>query len=341
MLVVAFQLIVPSPRLYCTMTTPSLKRIAGLLLIVFVVAAGCRRKDNDDNANVTPVITAEVQQLNSSTDESSVQSELDDATNSVEAYMDENDGALRRTDGTNNFFGSWRCGGGVTIDTSMVGGFALVFNNSSCGTRVRNGRIEVKLTSGTRWTDRNAVLETRYVNYTVTRPVHGTNRTISINGYHKIENVNGGRVIFATSTNAIVHKVRGVIAVDLDNGGARQWQVYRRVTYTTNSNGLNVSIAGDTTIGNLSNLLILGINRYDQQFSVRLTSPLVSNANCGFWKPVSGERLHTTTSSNQIIVKMGLNSAGTAVAPGACATHYSIEPGAQNAIRWTKHVIAY
>lgn len=321
---------------------PALKnlKVVLFLMALAVVTVSCNRKNADDP--VTPVITAEVQQLNSSTDESSVQSELDDATNSVEAYMDENDGALRRTDGTNNFFGSWRCNGGVTIDTSVVGGFALVFNNSSCGTRVRNGRIEVRLIVGNRWSDRNAVLDIRFVNYTVTRPVNGVNRTIALNGYHLIHNVNGGRVVLATATNRIVHNIRGVLQVDFDNGGARRWNVYRRVTYSVVNNALTVTVAGDTTIGNLTNVVMAGFNRYDYDFNVRLTSPIVSNSTCGFWRPISGERIYTSNNgSNQIIVKMGLNSTGTAVAPGTCATHYSIEPGAQNAIRWTKRVIAY
>lgn len=321
---------------------PALNKLNAVLFLMAlaIVTVSCNRKNTDDP--VTPVITAEVQQLNASTDETSVQAEMDDASNSVEAYMDENDGALRRDNGTNNLFGSWRCGGGVTLDTSISRGFALIFSNSACGTRIRSGRIEVRLIAGNRWTDRNAVLETRFVNYTVTRPVNGANRSITINGYHHITNVNGGRVVLATSANRVIHKVRGVLQVNLDNGGARRWNVYRRVTYSASNNVLTVTVAGDTTIGTLTNIVLAGFNRYDYDFNVRLTNPIVSNSTCGFWRPVSGERIYTANSgSNQISVKMGLNSAGTAVAAGTCATHYSIEPGAQNAIQWSKRVIAY
>lgn len=321
----------------------TVKLIALAVVLMFGLDA-CRRRD--DQTPTAAEVTEELRQINSSTDESTVSGEVDDLTNAAEAFLAENNNRLMRTpagdqDMTVANFGNWRCGG-ITAD-SVIGTrnqYTLIFNNNVCNGRTRNGRIHIRLTSGTRWTDAGAVLQIEFDNMTISRPVNGTTRNIVVNGAHTITNVSGGRVIEATATRTIVHKVRGRMAVNLDNGGSRNWNIYRRLTYTSGNAGLIVSLAGDTTIGQLSNLAILGTDRYDYSFNTRILQPVVSNAQCGFWKPVSGERLFTID-QRQILVKFGLNSAGTPVAAGTCATHYSIEPGATNTIQWTKRIIAY
>ncbi len=312
--------------------------LSSLLLIaacIFLLTiSSCRRKDDDD---VTPTTdSATLQETNTSSDESTVSAETDDATSAVDDYLNSNTTTLlRQGASTTQTAGFWNCGGNVAVDASLAAQrqYTLTYTNSVCNGRTRNGKIIFKLTRDTNWTNPGAILRITYDNFTVSRQVNGATRTIVINGYHDITNVNGGRIIQATATRTILHKVRGNMLVGLNGGGYRSWIVARKRSYTSGNNGLTVKIEGDTAIGTKTKIDVIGANRYDNQFISMIEVPIVSNAQCGFWKPVQGKKIHEINLRN-IIVTFGLDASGNAVTGTNCATHYRIKAGTTNSLAY-------
>ncbi len=310
--------------------------LAAFLLLMTV--SSCRRKADDDVTPTTPATDSPtLQETNTSSDESTVSAETDDATSAVDDYLNSNTTTLLRQGAPANpyNFAAWNCGGNVAVDASLAAQrqYTFTYTNSVCNDRTRNGKIIFKLTRDTNWTNPGAVLRITWDNFSVSRLVNGATRTIVINGYHDVTNVNGGRVIQATATRTIIHKVRGNMLVGLDGGGYRSWRVYRKRSYTSGNNGLTVTIAGDTTIGTKANIDVIGANRYDNQFISMIDVPIVSNAQCGFWKPVQGKKIHEINLRN-IVVTFGLNASGTPVTAGNCATHYRVKAGTTNSLAY-------
>lgn len=300
-----------------------------ILLTLFVVAlamTACRRNNTDDpSPNQTE--SDQARQTTSVNDEQFASSETDEVMNDVEDFINTQGRGLRREGPPSTPMPtSWFCGGNVSVDSVLVGQkqYTLIFNNNNCNGRIRNGRVIIKLESGNRWPDQGAVLKVTFDNLSITRSFGGSNRTVVLNGYHAITNVNGGRIIDATASRTIEHKVRGRMLVNFGDGSFRSWSVYRRRLFTSGNQGLSIRIKGDTTLPNKAQVDCIGINRYDEAFTSRIPTDIQSNAQCGFWKPVSGQKVHEA-SFKQLTITHGLNAAGNAVGLGTCATHYRLQ----------------
>lgn len=309
----------------------NLKALLMTLLVVTMALSSCRRNNNDD-PTPSQTETEQAKQTNSVNDEQFASSETDDVMNDVDDFINTQGRGLRRdAPPSSPLPTSWFCGGNVTVDSVLIAQkqYTLIFNNNNCNGRIRNGRVIIKLESGNRWPDQGAIIRVTFDNLSITRSFGGNNRTIVLNGSHTVTNVNGGRIIDATSSRTIEHKVRGRMLINFGDGSFRSWSVYRRRLFTSGNQGLQIRIKGDTTLPNKTLVDCIGINRYDEPFISRIPTDIQSNAQCGFWKPFSGQKVHEA-SFKALTITFGLNSAGNAVALGTCATHYRLQTATGN-----------
>ncbi len=281
-----------------------------LLAAVLLLMLGSCKKDNGASNDTTSA-------ADGTNVSAALSSTADDVTNAVG-----NDHSISgKTDG----FGSL-CGATVTVD-STNGIVTITYSGDDCSGKVsRTGTLTITLEDfpTMHWKDAGATLS---VNYNVIVTVNATNAQYAFNGTHYFTNITGGlgwKIMDNQSTgiDSIKHTATN-FNITFPNGSQRTWSVSRSRTYR-NINGVkSISISGDTTIGNTVNVDAWGTNRFGEAFVSALSSEIVSNNTCGYFRPVSGEYMHHVA-NRTIDILYGVDHLGNPETGGACAYGYKI-----------------
>ncbi|MCU0417194.1 MAG: hypothetical protein MUE33_08405 [Cytophagaceae bacterium] len=183
--------------------------------------------------------------------------------------------------------------GNVTLNTQN---FTINYGTSTtCGSRVLSGTVLAELVEGTRFRDQNAVLKLTFINYKVLYT--STNQSLTYNGIAYVTNTTGGTLLslFTTTPVTVTHKIRADLNVTYDSTGTgnnnvtREWNVFRRKTYTSNGSatGITLTLTGDTSStdnsyieGTYSTISEYGLNREGKKFINNVTQEFRWE-NCG------------------------------------------------------------
>lgn len=172
--------------------------------------------------------------------------------------------------------------------------------------------------AGIHWKDVGAILTVTYQNLKITRI--SDNKSITINGTHAITNVSGGRLIDLASQNSITHRINSSnMAITFDDGAQRTWQVARKRVFTYN-NGIAITITGEHTDGNITNIAEWGTTRFGSTFTTSITDPLVIRQDCNF-RLTNGQIKHNRLSASSTVT-FGLNANGIAVTCPGTGSYY-------------------
>jgi hypothetical protein len=208
---------------------------------------------------------------------------------------------------------------GATVDksliTALVKKIKIIYNGVAVLGVTRTGNITVELVSGNNWVNAGAVLKITVDNLKVSY----LGRSWIYNGTGYIKNVSGGLAFIGP--DIVVHAMRVNGAVTFDDNSTLTWWSARKNSY--HKNDLSFSSEGDTLI-NGATCTMGGINRYGTAFLVKAPQAIVSNAICGFDKPVAGTRILATDNRNTTIA-FGVNENGNSVSNGDCAYGYKID----------------
>lgn len=314
-------------------TTRFVNKGSKLVLVLLLLATfSCKKKNNSDdptpNTNTVAVETG--QQKVHAADESSLQNESDEVISSTDSVMS----SMTTRFGTGRFAAPEQIQGfcGSVIDSSTSPGsngksFTITFNGTACNGKVKNGKIKVELTQGNRWKDIGAVVTITFIDYSVRKSVDDSDRTWHINGTHVIKNVTGGllRHLWAqTDGSSIIHSIRGNLQLKFDaDNSTRTWQIFRKRTFTKNSLvSYSLKIEGDTSINGTSGIVTTGTNRYGNDFSVQISEPILLTNTCGWWRPVSGTKVHSGLKKT-LTVTFGTDITGTRQTSG-CPNYYKL-----------------
>jgi hypothetical protein len=299
------------------------KLMALLILIAGLSLQSCKKDEKD------PTLDSNFRTFNE--DSQYLNGEIDQADNDINNALSDIP-AFGRLSSEAGVLSSPLCG--ATIDSSQIAQKILYFNFDGVTpcfspSRTRHGQIKVQLTSGTYWSDVNAVLTVTYINFKVVRLYD--NKSITLNGVKTVKNVNGNNWIgFFTGSTSLKYQSRAFnINVLFNNGATALWNVARLTqwTYTPSGSGpnsprINFTANGDTTLNGFSNVDAWGLNRFAQNFTTYYTVPLVSNTYCGLWRPNSGSLTHSVSNSVFELV-LGVDQSGNPT-PYACAYGYKV-----------------
>ena len=200
----------------------------------------------------------------------------------------------------NNISGT--AGGRIASDcytTSTVIGvgnkaFKIDYNQSACTDGfIKEGSVTVALNNafssyeqaGAKWT-------VTFNNCKFTR----NGRTTTLTGMATVTNVTGGAVWEVLLGKTIVHKIKSSNMALAFQGNIvpRLWEVAKKHTFKNENSVLSLTVEGDTTVNNYTNVITWGTNRYASKFYQQITEPgvIVLVPNCGL-KLKSGQRKTT------------------------------------------------
>lgn len=288
-----------------------------LLLGAFLVLAlnGCK-KDED------PEVYSGAEERTHSADESQMSTETDQVLSETEDLYALGSAGMGGSGKT-----SMMVPCGATLDSvPATKTYILTFDGTTAcvnGTRTRQGTITLQLVTGNQWQDVGAELQITYTNYKVTRLSDG--KTLTLNGTHTIVNTTGGLVPqMQDSGPNIIRNVTGNLALTFDDATQRTWNVSVQRTWTKANGVWTVSTAGQGTAGGHSNLSQWGTTRFGGLFYVETQQPVVANSTCGWFKPISGRKLHHRP-VRSVTVTLGVDANGNANTSSNCAYGFKVE----------------
>lgn len=304
------------------MKTSNITGLFAIATLALAVSFTACKKDKDDPGT----------DLKVANDNANFQSDMDQALNEVNDAFSKSSLSMRMAS-PNDVQQSWTGPCGASVDTSLLTSdkqVTFIFDGTTtCYTnRVRSGIIVAKLVNGNRWQDQGAVLKITFNNFSVN--YLSTSLLFTYNGSKTITNVNGGLVRnLGQGSPSVVHKVRGNITITFDDGSERNWWIARRNTYDFNGGTPRFTSAGDTTVADSDSLLALmkvamgGVNRYGNNFLLRAPIDIVSDAACGWDRPINGQRIHLSN-GRRVTITFGVDQQGNS-AGGGCAYGFKIE----------------
>ncbi|MBL0340414.1 MAG: hypothetical protein IPP71_05480 [Bacteroidetes bacterium] len=292
-----------------------------LLVVVLstMVITSCKKKEDEN-----PALDSQAKQFND--DSQFYKGEIDQVDNDINNALSE----IPTFGKGVNTLSSPLCG--VTIDSSQIAQKILFFNFDGITpcfspSRTRAGQVKVQLTSGTFWSDVNAVLTMTFTNFKVTRLYD--NRSITFNGIKTLKNINGNDWIgFLLGNATLKYQERAFnIQVTYDNGAGAIWNSARMTQWSYNPTGplspkINFTVNGDTTLNGYADVDSWGVNRFAQIFTTYYTVPLVSNTYCGLWRPNAGQLTHHLSNSDYNLI-LGVDQNGNPT-PYNCAYGFKI-----------------
>jgi hypothetical protein len=276
-----------------------MKTFLNISLIAFAAIAlglsSCKKNDTKEEEEDSSI---ETQQVN---DESLMQNESENSLDEVNVAV------------SGSTFGKTGSIAGATIiDSPSIRAVFITYNGaSSDGRRMRVGNVKVQLVTGNNWGEEGAQIRVTYTNLRITNVASG--KSITLNGYHLITNVTGGR---AFVTASVTHTVRGDMQVSFDNATSRSWQVARKRVVNFSNGNYDVTILGDTTVEGLANIVVWGTNRLGNTFYAQIAQPIIFNSICP-GKPVSGQKVHRKL-AREITVTFGVDANGNPVSGATC-----------------------
>jgi hypothetical protein len=201
-----------------------------------------------------------------------------------------------------------------TLITALSKKIKIIYRGLAVLGVVRSGEVVIELVSGDSWINKNAVLKLTFNDVKITY----LGRSLVYNGTCYITNVSGGLPFISTT---VVHSMRVNATVRFDDNTTLTWWAARKNSYFQND--LSFKSEGDTLV-NGESCTMGGVNRYNANFLVKAPQAIVSNATCGFDKPVAGSRVFVSDNRNTTIT-FGVKANGSPVNSGDCAYGYKIE----------------
>ena len=286
----------------------SLKKIMLGGTMIALLITGCKKEEETPiTPTTTPTnTTTNTQQTQRSTDQSNVDGEssmaMDDANNIL---MD-----VSTTRGVQEICGA-------TIDSSLKAQGQITVNydgTTACGGKIRYGSIIIKLpydsttTTITRWSEAGCVAKIYFNNYKVQYVAN--NKWVKFLGYATAKNVNGGGIVELILGTPIVHEIRADLDVYFDDGTDGEWKIAKTRTFSYNLGKVKVEITGDTTANGYTNVAMWGVTRYDDNFTLNVSTPItyyVYGDPCLF-KPKGVLNLYVL--SNPITLTYGVDANG-------------------------------
>lgn len=212
------------------------------------------------------------------------------------------------------------CDATATVEvTDVIKKITITYDGTNCkGNRKRTGTVIVSMPKDVYWKNAGAVITIEAKNLKITRV--RDNKSITINGTKTITNVTGGLVVNLSSQATITHKIESDgITVTFDNNAQRTWKLAEQRDFTYD-NGIVVSVTGFHTEGNKTGISVWGVNRFGNEFSSQITSPLVVRQDCDF-RLVSGSVVHTRGDISATLV-FGLDVTGLPISCPLLGTYY-------------------
>lgn len=284
-----------------------------LIAVLGLTLSGCKKDKTED-----PVAdSSSLQQL--SNDETNLDAVTDETLNDVEAILSQP--GLKSTE-------ALPCN--ATIDSTAVINdtitIYITYNGLNCsGTRYRTGQVEIRRPYGVPWFVQGTTVRIKHINFTITRV--STGKSITLNSVKFLKNVSGGGVWqLGNQAQAIVHRVWGHVNITFDDNTTKEWNVARQKTYTgVFPQNIVLTNIGFGTQGDMTNLVVWGVNRQGEQFYTQILEPVVIRQVCG-WDPVLGIKKHSIPGDNKsATLTFGYNSNNQPVAPGQCPTKYKLD----------------
>jgi len=295
----------------------------------FLVVVSCKKNDTSTTPATTNNTTDDTGvQTQNGTDDSRVNSDME------QADVDVNDALSASSTYSMKINGSvlppaYPCG--ATVDTSQKssGIVILTYDGTSVcnGDSVkRSGSVKIELLNypAMKWIDTNATAKITYTNYKVTPKL--SNKSFTYDGVKYISNLSGG-LVYQMSVNTVVHKIRANnISITFDDGKQKNWSIartklWKNLTGLASSPFFEVTVSGDTTVtinsNGYSNVAVWGVNRNGDNFAVQITTPVKSNAFCGWYRPTSGVRTYSGI-AHTLTVTYGVDASGVVLTSG-CA----------------------
>jgi hypothetical protein len=274
----------------------------------FILSFTSCKKDNSDtnNTDSTTEMTAQTD------DETQVSSELNAVADDADAVVS--------GDATMSGRVLSICDATATAEiTGDIKKITITYDGTNCrGNRKRTGTVVISMPKNVYWKNAGAVITIEAKNLKITRV--RDNKSITINGTKTITNVTGGLLVNLSSQNTITHKIQSEgITVTFDNNTQRTWKLAEQRDFTYN-NGIVITETGFHTEGNTTGIAVWGLNRFGNEFSSAITSPLVVRQDCDF-RLVSGTIVHTRGDVSATLV-FGLDVAGLPVSCPVLGTYY-------------------
>jgi len=274
----------------------------------FMLAFTSCKKDKSETTNSNDTIEMSAQ----TDDETQVSAELnaiaDDADAAVSGEATMSGRVLSICDATAT--------AEVTGDIKKI---TITYDGTNCkGNRKRTGTVIISMPKNVYWKNAGAVITIEAKNLKITRV--RDNKSITINGTKTITNVSGGLLVNLSSQGTITHKIESDgITVTFDNNAQRTWKLAEQRDFTFN-NGIVATVTGFHTEGNKTDISVWGVNRFGNEFTSEITSPLVVRQDCDF-RLVSGSVVHTRGDISATLV-FGLDVAGLPVSCPVGASYY-------------------
>lgn len=272
--------------------------IALCLALIFVA---CKK---DETSSKPEEVTNETDISTHATDESNVSAEMDAVANDADQILEAN----ASLSGNNLVLENIVCDATVAYDLDSDPMTAtLTYNANACAPkRERTGTVIVSVPKGTEWKDTGAVITLTFQNFKIKKVFE--NKSITFNGSYAFTNVSGGLLVNLSQLDSVVHTITSDnVSVTFDNGEARKWEVARKKVFTYD-NGINVSVTGLHTAGDLSGIAEWGANRLGTTFVTQIIEPVIVRQDCSF-RVTSGTVKHTT-SAYSATVTFGLDVSG-------------------------------
>jgi len=258
-------------------------------------------KKDTSSGNTTSL---ETEATTHSDDDSRVSNEIDAVANDGSTVLETNAAFSGKGQGVQSLI----CDATVAVDTvSNPRTITITYNGTNClGTRTRTGVVIISMPQNTRWKDAGATITVTYQNLKITRV--SDNKSITINGSHTFTNQSGGLLINLPTLGTITHLINSTgMTITFDNGSQRSWQVARKHVFTYN-NGVVLTISGNHTEGNVTNIAEWGTNRFGGAFTTATVDPIVIRQDCN-GRITAGQVKHTTPNVTANVT-FGLDSSG-------------------------------
>jgi len=293
-----------------------MKKMRSTKTFILILAAGslavasCKKSADNSSGNETQLQQTTMQnaadQYQLQTDEETMNSDANTAVAANSSFA---------VGGTDNSLIA-----GAVVDysliTDVVKKIKITYTGESILGFVRTGDITIELVNGNDWAEAGAILKITFENVKITFLGHW----VIHNGTCYITNVSGG-LAWISGADSIQHKERINGTVTFDDNSTITWWAARRNYYVKSIS--TFASHGDTLVNN-ENCSMGGMDRYGINFLVKAPQPIVSNATCGFDKPVSGIRIFAAENRNTTIT-FGVTQTGTPVNEGDCAYGYKVE----------------
>jgi hypothetical protein len=300
-----------------------IQKITSIALIA-MIAIGLSTLTSCKKNAITSESTADSTQAQTD-DEVMTSNATDNASNDATASMESTGGSFAARPAVNpvNDTLPLPCHAFWTYDTATVAGpgakdsIIITYTGNDCYSGYsRSGKIVLSFAPGFHWQSVNAQLIITYENYTVVR--NSDHKSLVINGSDTITNVTGAILRNLNSVGPITHDINGTLYLTFNNGATATWHIAKERTFSySNSTGIvTVSTTGSVT----------GINRFGNQFSTVINSPIVIQNGCGYGFRVTGGVVAYTAPIGTITLTYGLDAiTHLPVAASTCPLFYDYE----------------